>query len=255
MNSKQEIIDAGLYLVKKKLIARTWGNISKRINSESFEITPSGKEYSKITYKDIPIVKIEDCSYDKKGPKPSSEKLVHAVVYKLRDDVKCVVHTHQLYASAICAEGKDVILPNGTKLPCAKYGLPSTKTLANNVYKCIEENPDLDMFLMEKHGTIVFGKTMEEALKKAELLEKQCKQLFLDRCPEIYIPEKMSAYLDDYAQIYPPIKGEDSVAIKLVQEKNAAAYLYIRNAKPISKFDQKLQHFIYKLKYSKLKDK
>ena len=135
MEKKQEIIEAGLYLLKTGLIARTWGNISARINDEEFYITPSGKAYTDITFDNIPSVKISDCSYDKHGAKPSSEKLVHASAYKVRKDINYVVHTHQLYASAICAEEKDVTLSDGTKIYCANYALSSTKKLAKEVLK------------------------------------------------------------------------------------------------------------------------
>ena len=41
----------------------------------------------------------------------------------------------------------------------------------------------------------------------------------------------------------------------MVREKNAAAVLYAKDSEPLKKADVKLQHFIYKQKYSKLKDK
>lgn len=255
MDNKETIIKAGLYLLQHKLIARTWGNVSARESKDQFLITPSGKEYTKIRYQDIPLVNISDCSYNKKGPKPSGEKKVHACIYALRDDARYIVHTHQFYASAICAEEKDITLSDGTLVPCAPYGLPGTKKLSNAVKKTVQDNPDCNIFLMAKHGAIIIGKTMKETLLRAEYLEDECKKIFKKRCPDFYVPEKMNAYLDDYAQIMPPQEGEDKQAIKMVKEKNAAAYLYIRETEPISDFDQKLQHLVYKYKYSKLRNK
>ena len=255
MTNKETVRKAGLYLLQHKLIARTWGNVSARENEQQFLITPSGKEYTKIKVSDIPLVNIEDCSYDKKGPKPSGEKKVHACIYALRPDVNYIVHTHQFYASAICAEEKDITLSDKTFVPCAPYGLPGTKKLSNAVKNTVANNPNCNIFLMAKHGAITVGKTMREALENAEYLEAECKKLFTKRCPEFYVPEKMNAYLDDYAQMIPADENEDKEAIKLVTEKNAAAYLYIREANPISNFDQKLQHLVYKYKYSKLRNK
>jgi len=255
-NIKQEIIDAGLYLLEKQLIARTWGNISARIDDNSFYITPSGKAYTDIKEEDLPVVSINPVSYDKNGPKPSSEKGMHAIIYKNRPDVKYIVHTHQLYASAICAEGYSVELLDGTFLPCAHYGLPGTKTLIHNVEKEIIDNPTCNMFLLEKHGTVLLGSTMKEALDRADYLEKECKKKFDKRVKEIIIPDKMDAYLDDYAQMVPSIKPVDDIeALQMVTEKNAAAYLYSRDGKPLNSIDRKLQHFVYKTKYSKLRDK
>ena len=65
----------------------------------------------------------------------------------------------------------------------------------------------------------------------------------------------MKPYLDDYAQMFPLEAEEDEEAIKMVSEKNAAAQLYAINSKPLSDVDHKIQHLIYKVKYSKLRDK
>ena len=251
---RQQIIDACKFLQEKNLIARTWGNVSARLNDKQFIITPSGLSYDLTKPEDLVIVNIEDCSYDETQRKPSSEKKVHASAYKLRSDVNFIVHTHQHYASAICAEEKDVTLPNGTFVPCARYGMPSTGKLQKNCEEAFKNNPSSNIFLMAKHGVVTFGKTKEEALDNAVTLEKECETLFNKNVPNFTIPTNMKAYLDDYAQMFPLQEGEDKEAIELVKKKNAAAMLYSSNTKPLSFFDAKIQHLVYKMKYSKLKN-
>lgn len=258
MNEKKirkQIIEACLALQKEGLVARTWGNVSARLNENEFIITPSGLAYELTKPEDLVIVKIDDCTYDKNQRKPSSEKAVHAAAYKLRPDVNFIIHTHQLYASAICAEEKSILLKDGTFVPCAKYGLPSTKKLKNNCEKVFSGFINSDIFLMAKHGAITFGNKMDDALNNAKLLEKECKKIFNNRVKKLYIPNNMKPYLDDYAQMFPVIDGEDNVAIKMVQKKNAAASLYAVNASPLNLIDKNIQHIIYKLKYSKLRNK
>lgn len=258
MNEKelrQQIIDACIFLKRTGLIARTWGNVSARLNDEEFIITPSGLDYELTKPEDLVIVRIDNCSYDKSQRKPSSEKGVHAAAYKLRSDVNFIVHTHQPYASAVCAEEFSFKLSDGTFVPCCKYGLPSTSDLKDNCEKEFKTFPNANIFLMAKHGVITFGKTMKGALYNADLLERECKKQFKKRVKKFYIPEVMEPYLDDYAQMFPLNDGEDEQAIKMVREKNAAAQLYAVNAKPLNKFDAKLQHTIYKFKYSKLRGK
>ena len=253
---RKEIIKACLYLKKTGLIARTWGNVSARLNDEEFIITPTGLDYEKMKPEDLVVVKIQDCSYADGLRKPSSEKLVHASAYKLRDDVKFIVHTHQFYASAICADELSIALSDGSFVPCAAYGLPSTKKLQRNCERVFEKFTNSTMFLMAKHGAIILGsKSMKDTLDDAERLEKECKTKF-DRRVRLYdIPENAEPYLDDYAQLFPLQSIEDEDAIKLVKEKNAAARAYAINSKPLNKLDAKLQHFVYLKKYSKLKEK
>lgn len=251
---RQEIINACKFLQEKKLIARTWGNVSARLNDKEFIITPSGLSYDLTKPEDLVIVNIDDCSYDENQRKPSSEKKVHASAYKARKDINFIVHTHQHFASAICAEEKDVTLPNGTLVPCAKYGMPSTSKLQKNCEDTFNNNKSSNIFLMAKHGTVTFGKTMKEALDNAVVLEEECEKLFNNRVKDFKILKNMKPYLDDYAQMFPLQDGEDAEAIELVKNKNAAAMLYATSAKPLSFFDSKIQHIVYKMKYSKLKN-
>lgn len=252
---RQEILDACLYLQKTGLIARTWGNVSARLNDEEFIITPSGLAYDQTELEDLVVVKIKDCSYDKAQRKPSGEKKVHAIAYTARDDVKFIVHTHQHYASAVCADESSITISKNTFVPCIDYGLPGTDTLKRNCAKIFKDFQTGNIFLMAKHGVIAFGATMRQALDNAELLEAECKKLFNKRVPEFYIPKKMKPYLDDYAQMFPIKEIEDAQAQKMVAEKNAAAMLYAINSKPLSLIDQNIQHLVYKFKYSKMKDK
>lgn len=74
LQAKKEVIAAGLRLVEKGLIARTWGNVSCRVDENSFVITPSGKPYEGLTPDDIVEVKIDTLSYEG-NVKPSSERV------------------------------------------------------------------------------------------------------------------------------------------------------------------------------------
>ena len=77
MEAKQLVIKAGIEVVEYGLIARTWGNISCRVDDKRFVITPSGRPYETLTPDEIVVVNIDDCSYEG-DIKPSSEKGIHA---------------------------------------------------------------------------------------------------------------------------------------------------------------------------------
>lgn len=251
---RKQIIEACKFLQEKNLIARTWGNVSARLNDKQFIITPSGLSYDLTKPEDLVIVNIEDCSYDESQRKPSSEKKVHASAYKEREDINFIVHTHQHYASAVCAEEKNIVLSDDTFVPCAKYGMPSTNKLQKNCEDIFKQYTTSNIFLMAKHGVVTFGKSQSEALDNAVYLEKECEKLFKKRVKDFKIPTKMEPYLDDYAQMFPLQEGEDEEAIEIVRKKNAAAMLYAKDSSPLSFFDAKIQHVVYKMKYSKLKN-
>lgn len=234
MKSENEIrdlvIEAGHELVEKKLIARTWGNISARLDDEYFVITPSGRAYEDLTPEDLVKVKISDCTYDG-DIKPSSEKGIHQAAYVLRPDVNVVIHTHQFFASTVSAECK------GTPFaPCAAYGLSGTKKLRNNVAYSIKQNPESKTILMARHGAMIMGEDFQHAFSLADDLEVKCETLVNERIPSMdttdfrdldteavdvghpfvllnkdqYVNEcclagiNLKAYIDDFAQIVGP---------------------------------------------------
>lgn len=249
--ARETIITAGLRLLETGLVARTWGNISARISAEEFVITPSGRAYDSLKTEDLVKVRIEDLSYE--GTiKPSSEKGVHAAAYTLRQNVDFVIHTHQFYASAVCAEEKD--LPFA---PCAAYGLPGEQELRDSVAAVIALHPEANAFLMAKHGALCLGTDVESAFAEAFRLEENCENVFKEKTHGASAGRCLRPWLDDYAQMFGLLgiapKNEDPEAVRLVREKNMAAAKYVSDARPLGIIDTIMQHAGYKKSYSKLK--
>ena len=69
--AKRAVLDASKKLVDSSLVARTWGNISCRVGSSHFLITPSGREYERLDEGQLVLVSLEDLSYEGEI-KPSS---------------------------------------------------------------------------------------------------------------------------------------------------------------------------------------
>lgn len=179
--ARRLVIEAGHRLLASGLVSRTWGNISARVSSTHFVITPSGLGYDTLQPEQLVLVKIDDCSYDGKI-KPSSEKGIHAAAYRLRPDVGFVIHTHQDYASVLGVSGRDLANLNhpalGDTVPCAAYGLPGTKKLRQNVESAMLRAPRCRAFLMRHHGALCLGQDPERAFEIAEALEDACRAKF-----------------------------------------------------------------------------
>lgn len=190
MQAKLDVIKAGKLLCERGLIQRTWGNVSCRIDEESFVITPSGRDYLGLTPDDIVLVKIEDLSYEG-DVKPSSEKGVHAACYKLRSNVNFVIHTHQTMASLAGLSGYDINHLEGKSaeiigkhVPLASYGLPGTKTLREGVTEAVKRSSSKAV-LMKHHGAVCMGTDLNNAFEVANELEEACKKIFFERYREL----------------------------------------------------------------------
>ncbi len=205
MDKRREIIDTGIGLLEEKLVARTWGNISARIDADNYLITPSGLDYTSMREEDIVSVNINTGEYTGIN-RPSGEKGVHSAAYEVFDDVNFVVHTHQTYATAVSLAGFDSLeatagspagsesfetsagSPAGSELfditeeeieklggiALAEYGLPGTKEITNACKSALLTGAHT--VLMIHHGVLVLGKDKEEAMKRVKLLESICER-------------------------------------------------------------------------------
>ena len=179
MGIQESVVEAGKELLHKGLIARTWGNVSCRLNKEQFAITPSGRSYDTLTPAEIVTVNIEDCSHEG-SIEPSSEKAVHAEVYSKLPDINFVIHTHQPYASAVSCLGIDLPVKEpssekliGSQVISVPYALSGTKKLRKNIATALSRS-DSKAYLMVSHGAICLGENSDQAFLVAAGLEKIC---------------------------------------------------------------------------------
>ncbi|MGN0170849.1 MAG: class II aldolase/adducin family protein [Lachnospiraceae bacterium] len=177
--ARRQVVEAGRQLLEQGLVARTWGNVSCRIDEEHFLITPSGLDYNRTGEEDLVLYDRGTGSF-KGVRKPSSEKGIHACAYELFPGVQFVIHTHQTYASALGLAGAmDMDLTEEEKvrlggIAVADYGLPGTKKLKNAVANAMKTGAHT-VFLAH-HGVVICGCDKQDAYEKAALLEEICKR-------------------------------------------------------------------------------
>ncbi|MDF2539999.1 MAG: class aldolase/adducin family protein [Herbinix sp.] len=191
--AKELVVRAGHALIESGLIARTWGNVSCRVDKNTFVITPSGRSYETLTPEEVVLCNIEDASYQG-DIKPSSEKRIHALLYRTRPDINFVIHTHQPQASAVSTFGLPSMpvssyksLP--TQVPVASYGLPGTKKLRNNIETTLQ-NYNGNALMMEHHGALCFGEDYEATFFTAKELENACQSYIRSKYLEVSLKKE-----------------------------------------------------------------
>ncbi len=193
--ARQSVIRAGMRLVEKGLIARTWGNVSCRLNENEFVITPKGRTYESLAPGDIVRVSVSDCSYDG-GIEPSSETGFHADIYRLRPEVSFIIHTHQPWASAVSTLNMDIETAKvekeaaavlGEKVAAVPYGFPGSGELRQNVAQTLAGGSG-KAYLMVSHGALFLGENSEEVFRIAESLEQLSLRVIEQRFLELRGP-------------------------------------------------------------------
>ncbi len=136
------------------------GNLSFR-TEDGFIITASGMKNKENLDNDC-FVRVKN--YDSKSNtvyvegnrQPSSETIMHFLIYKRRKEINAIFHGHN-----------DTIMANAEKLKLpitAKEHEPGSIELASETARIVKKN---NLVIIKNHGFISLGKTMKEAGKRA----------------------------------------------------------------------------------------
>lgn len=173
---KQKILEIGREIIQTGLVAGTWGNISAWDDSRAgFWITPSGMDYLALKEEDLVLMSLKGEILEGHR-KPSSEEQLHRAIYSQRKDVKGIVHTHSIYATAHAVARvplpglvEDFVMIVGEEVSVADYQRAGTEDLAEAAVRALA---DRNGVFLANHGLVGVGRSVEEALKVCQIIEK-----------------------------------------------------------------------------------
>jgi L-fuculose-phosphate aldolase len=171
---REQIVRFGRMLHERGFVAATDGNLSVRLDENRILVTPTCMSKGEMRPSDLVVV-------DRGGRllkgrrKVSSEIAMHLLIYRLRPDVRGIVHAHPPTATGFAAAGLplnqplvcEVVIGLGS-IPLAKYGTPGTPELTAALEPLI---PHYDALLMSNHGVVAYGADLEQAYMKMETVE------------------------------------------------------------------------------------
>ena len=173
---KKLFVELGRRIWERNYVASNDGNMTIRLNDKEILTTPTGVSKGFMTT-DM-IIKVDlNGKVISGNPKfrPSSEVAMHLDVYKERPDINAIVHAHPPFATSFAVAGIPLdkcVLPEAVivigAVPIAKYGLPSTSELPDNIRPHIQNN---DVILLENHGALTLGPDLLTAYHRMETLE------------------------------------------------------------------------------------
>lgn len=147
--------------------------------SQQILITPSGQSYASLSSE--MIVKMNLQGVWEGDHIPSSEWRFHVDILKARPEVNAVVHTHSMFATiqSMTREGIPachyLLAMLGGDIRCAPYARFGSQPLSNNAVAALEGRMAC---LLSNHGAIAVGKSLQEAIDNAVLLETLSHQYY-----------------------------------------------------------------------------
>ncbi|CAN5629277.1 class II aldolase/adducin family protein [soil metagenome] len=169
--ARRAVADTGRRMTADGLVTGTAGNVSVRVG-DLVAVSPSGMDYAAIGPDDVCVVDLDGTPVD--GPhRPSSETPLHLAVYHTTG-ARAVVHHHGLHSTAVSLVQQTLpavhyyIIRLGGPPRVAPYATYGTPELAASVETALR---DRTAALMQNHGAVAYGTTLDEAYDRAQLVE------------------------------------------------------------------------------------
>jgi ribulose-5-phosphate 4-epimerase/fuculose-1-phosphate aldolase len=205
--ARDEIIKWGKEIYSRGLVNGTGGNLSIRISPDVVLSTPSGwslghmtpESIMKTTIKgEVLEIRVTDHPFPMK---PTKELPMHLAVFVARPDICAIAHTHSIYAvTYACTMQPGESMPPYIPSLVAKVGevgltpfrLPASQELGEVVSGGVR---DSQAVLLENHGVLSVGKTLEAAIGVAFEVEDNARIHFLSGGQARPLPESALSHI------------------------------------------------------------
>lgn len=174
---KEELIRAARRCFDLRLQTNAGGNLSIRIASgNAIIIKPSGIGFAECTPENLQVVHL-DGTLEPSPHKPSKDLDFHLDLYRIRPDIRAIVHCHSPWATGYASAGREIPcltvqtiekIGRMPLIPLSSNGGPQTEVEISPFFR----DPSVRAAVLANHGTIGVGKTMMEAQYLAEIIEE-----------------------------------------------------------------------------------
>jgi L-fuculose-phosphate aldolase len=171
---RRDLVSFAKWLYRLGFMPGTSGNLSVRLDRECVLATPTGTSKYLLKPNDMVVVDLEG-RHLAGCRKVTSEIGMHLAIYRQRNDVEAVVHSHPPVATAFACAGRaldeplcsEAIMTLGS-VPLAEYATTGTEEVAASLIPLI---PGHEAILMANHGAVTYGKSLLDAFLKMETVE------------------------------------------------------------------------------------
>lgn len=176
------ICEIGRRMYQREFVAGHEGNLSIRLDEKTILCTPTMHCKGDLAPEDLCVVDLE-MNVVAGATKPTSEIRLHLEIYRQRDDVHAVVHSHPPHATAFAVARRP--------LPCcylaepdlflgetglAPFEVPGTEEFARSIVPFVKTT---NAVLLANHGLVTYGNDLKSAFWMTEIFDASCRTLIL----------------------------------------------------------------------------
>ena len=149
-------------------------------------INPRWKHFARIRARDLLELAVDDPAVMMRPDAPDPTAwCIHGTIHKLRPDIRCILHVHSPYATALVALEDSRILPidqntarfyRNVAYDDAYEGLALAEEEGRRLAEALG---DKSVLMMANHGVLVTGPSVARAFDDLYYLERACQTLVL----------------------------------------------------------------------------
>jgi L-fuculose-phosphate aldolase len=202
MEALEALKRCGQVLREEGLVWGHSGNISLRIGSAAFAISASGTDLGALRDDEFVVCDLDDEACQGEG-QPSMERGLHQSIYLAQEDARAVIHSQPFFSTLVASSSTVVrsdLFPESMaylgRIERVPYYHAGSRGLAESTGARAAES---SVLLLENHGAVCWGASLEEALLKTQTLEFLCRLLVTARSCDIPLnflgPETEAGFL------------------------------------------------------------
>jgi len=158
-----------------------WNHITARTssNKETFLINPFGLRYDEVTASNLVEITLEGEVVNSTNSINDTGYIIHSAIHKARDDITCVMHTHNRAGLAISClqEGlipmiQDAAIFHNRVSYHDWEGMSTNEDEREKLAKSLGDNK---VMILRNHGLLTCGATIGEAFTLMYYLDRACK--------------------------------------------------------------------------------
>jgi L-fuculose-phosphate aldolase len=171
---RDEILQSMERIYRYRMTTTSGGNLSIREPNGDLWITPARLDKGALRRDDIVCIRASGAVEG--APWPSSELPIHQEIRQRRPELAGIVHAHPtaLVAFSLVHQVPNTRLFHQSRHVCgevgfAPYELPGSEALGARVADCFAQG--YNCVILENHGVVTAGETLQEAFRRFETLE------------------------------------------------------------------------------------
>lgn len=178
MSHPDDLRACGVTLLQRQLVWGKSGNISIKVEPDAFFISATGSNLGLLSDRDIVLCRIGEDTWQ--GMRhPSIEREMHRGIYQVNELAAAIIHSQPFYATLIACSDITIdtdLIPEAMaylgKVSRVPYHHAGSKELARSV---AERSRSSQVLLLENHGVVCWGASIDEVILNTETLEFLCR--------------------------------------------------------------------------------